>query len=1268
MKNKILILIFVVVLIALVSLLGLFNLTSATSNYVPIAPLTAIFLLFTCFNFSTLFLKKQFKVLFITAQIFAGLCVGVAFLSIINYFFITNWSIDQLVFSKIPNLDNVSIGNISPLSAFLVIGTNVSFLLVNYLNNYISLFISKFIFYIHFLCVSILLIGYISNGQFVYSLNILSLSFPSVIAFFILSLVQFHFIKYKVWPYSSFIDTSVQSKIVRSFIPVIIVFILIHSFIEGHLLNKGDYDSLGTTIVLVVFILLITYIIVKISIFISHQFQKSDSLYQSLFNNSTVGLYQISHSGKIISVNPTLLKILDFNSLEEIIDYKIFKKAFVNPSEKEKFELILKKNGEVTDFESEWYTKKGNKIIVKLGTRAIKNERGSVIRYDGVVEDITTKKNIENEIIFVKNELEDFFENDISADYLTNSTGEIINCNTTFLKLFGFKTIKDAKSSNFSILYKNIEERPGLLQELINNKKIINKEIDFITINGNQIHTVVNSTGTFNKQNELVKIRGYIIDITNLKKAKLDLKESDERFKLAAKATNEAIWECDLIKNSYWKSENFTTLFGWHSSELLMFNEFVNKVIHPDDKERVTNKIFNFFSNKNETWEDEYRILKKEGGFAWVFDRAYKIFDAQGVPIKIIGSMSDRTEKKLQENELKASEEKYRTILENTFIGVFESDLEGNILFSNKYLINISGFDNIDEINIKERYYVPSQRDNFINLLKEKGSITNFEIDFVTKQGNVRHCLINANLIEGKVIGMILDVTDVKNSKSELLKLSHAIEQSPVSILITDVNGVIEYSNPKVTEISGYKRNELIGKTPQIFKSGETSTEVYKKLWIKIKSGKSWFGEFHNVKKNGELFWERASISPVINSSAEITHFIAVKEDISLQKKVFNELMIAKNKAEESDRLKSAFLANMSHEIRTPMNGILGFSELLKKPNLTNEKQHQYIKIIEKSGARLLTTINDIIDISKIESGEIKLILSEVDINKQLNDLYDFFIPETEKKGLKLILKNVQNIKDLVIKSDGDKIYSILINLLKNAVKFTNKGTIEFGYTYKNNLINIYVKDTGIGIPLERQPYIFDRFVQADIEDKQVHEGSGLGLAISKAYAEILLGSLKFNSIENVGSTFYFELPIENSLKNIAYIHDNDLNEKEDFIIPKVLIVEDEYSNQLYLTELLKDRAKEILVASTGNLALQLYNANINVDLILMDIRLPNFNGYDITKKIRETNKNVIIIAQTALSLEGDREKALKAGCNNYISKPINRDKLFTLLNTYFGG
>ncbi len=421
--------------------------------------------------------------------------------------------------------------------------------------------------------------------------------------------------------------------------------------------------------------------------------------------------------------------------------------------------------------------------------------------------------------------------------------------------------------------------------------------------------------------------------------------------------------------------------------------------------------------------------------------------------------------------------------------------------------------------------------------------------------------------------------------------------------------------------------------------------------------------------------------------------------NINLETKVVErtiELVQAKEHAEQSDKLKTAFLTNMSHEIRTPMNGILGFAQLLKKPGLAGEKQQEYIEIIKVSSDRMLNIINDIVDISKIEAGINDINITESDINEQTDFIYSFFKPQAQIKGLAFSCKNGLPSNEAVISTDNEKLYAILTNLVKNAIKFSDSGSIEFGYNLVQTkhalsqtgtearrhslsqtgteashalaLLHFYVKDTGIGIPADRQQAIFDRFVQADIADVRAFQGAGLGLSISKAYVEMLDGKIWVESEEGKGSTFYFTIPYKPvNFENTEIVEVLPIEEPENYKRNlKILIAEDDFTSGVFINLALKGFGKQILQVTTGLAAVETIRQNPDIDLIMMDVKMPKMDGYQATREIRLFNKNVIIIAQTAYALIHEREKAMEAGCNDYISKPLSVDLLKALVQKYF--
>jgi len=395
------------------------------------------------------------------------------------------------------------------------------------------------------------------------------------------------------------------------------------------------------------------------------------------------------------------------------------------------------------------------------------------------------------------------------------------------------------------------------------------------------------------------------------------------------------------------------------------------------------------------------------------------------------------------------------------------------------------------------------------------------------------------------------------------------------------------------------------------------------------------------------------------------------------------QLVQAKEHAEESDRLKSAFLANMSHEIRTPMNGILGFAELLKNPSLSGLEQQEHIEIIKLSSDRMLNIINDIVDISKIEAGLIVVNTTETDINEQTAFIYTFFKPQAQSKNLSFTYKNGLLANGAFVITDREKLLAVLTNMVKNAIKFTDSGSIEFGYTVesmasKTNFLahdplplhlQFYIKDTGIGIPADRQKAIFDRFVQADISDSRAFQGAGLGLSISKAYIEMLGGEIWVESEEGIGSTFYFSIPYD-EIKKQNSVRDaipTQLIEPKPKQL-KILIAEDDFTSGLLINIALKGYCSQLFQVTNGKDAVETCRQNPDIDLVMMDIKMPGLDGYQATKEIRKFNKKVIIIAQTAYAMINEEQKAMEAGCTDYISKPLNISLLKGIVKKHFGG
>ncbi len=431
----------------------------------------------------------------------------------------------------------------------------------------------------------------------------------------------------------------------------------------------------------------------------------------------------------------------------------------------------------------------------------------------------------------------------------------------------------------------------------------------------------------------------------------------------------------------------------------------------------------------------------------------------------------------------------------------------------------------------------------------------------------------------------------------------------------------------------------------------------------------------HNIERFGRLdFLSRMEIIEEQNKIKNLNKNLEtrVKERTAELEKANKELIQAKFKAEESDRLKTAFLANMSHEIRTPMNGIMGFAQLLRRKNLKKEKVNKYVEVIEDRGKHLLRIINDIVDVSKIESNQLEIVHNPLSVNDLMDKIKEFAVEEikwsNKKDKLKFSLVNDPGLKDLVILSDNTRLFQVLSNLLTNAIKFTLKGTIECGCKKNeaDNALFFWVKDNGIGISKADQQIIFERFRQKDDTTTKRFGGAGLGLAISKSLVELLNGNIWVESDIGKGAAFYFSIPL---IINNTNLYNEFIPAEDDVRINwkelKILVVEDDVKSYEYLREAFEPMGVKIIHSENGKDAIDVCLKEKDLDMVLMDIQLPQKNGYDATKAIREFNKKVPIIAQTAFAMTEDRDKAIQAGCNDYIAKPIDIEHLMQMFKRY---
>lgn len=501
--------------------------------------------------------------------------------------------------------------------------------------------------------------------------------------------------------------------------------------------------------------------------------------------------------------------------------------------------------------------------------------------------------------------------------------------------------------------------------------------------------------------------------------------------------------------------------------------------------------------------------------------------------------------------------------------------------------------------------------------------------------------------------------------KSEELFKSFVLNSADLTAL-TDLNDNVLFISPQCEKLLGFSCEGLIGKHIQL-NFHPDDREACLQKWNKLKANGEEIYNFeyriYNTKK--ELHWVSHSAIQVKVKQNPIGIQSTIR-DITETKLAERLIIQAKEKAEESDRLKTAFLHNISHEIRTPINSIVGFSEFLNEPNLSPEKLKHFTSIITQSSYQLLSIISDIVSIATIEAGQEKIAETEFNLNSTLKMLNDQFQLKNQKENFCIILKHLLPDNEVTIKTDETKLIQILTNLIGNAIKFTKQGYVNFGYKLKDSELEFFIEDTGIGIPHEMHDEIFKRFRQVESTIARQYGGSGLGLSISKAYIELLGGKIWLKSELDKGSTFYFTIPYKKIQKS-PIVEKQLLKEikNESDTTKTILIAEDEDSNFMLLEEMLSTLNINIIRAINGIEAVNTCKLNNHIDIILMDIKMPIMDGYEATKQIKKFKPNLPIIAQTAYSTEVDRNKALASGCTDFVGKPIKKILLISKIKEH---
>jgi len=656
------------------------------------------------------------------------------------------------------------------------------------------------------------------------------------------------------------------------------------------------------------------------------------------------------------------------------------------------------------------------------------------------------------------------------------------------------------------------------------------------------------------------------------------------------------------------------------------------------------------------------------------------MIDQAGILIGVLGTSRDITARKKMEESLTESESRFKSFTESAPVGIFGTDINGVTNYVNPRWCEISKMDSAEALGNGWLSAVhPDDRMQIAATWQQASSAhstSNSEYRFLHPDGSLSW--VNGQAVpqkdqNGDLIGYIGTITDITKGKLAENKLIESeayyrtlIDISPNGIITTDLKGNVIYGSMKAYEIFNESSIENLSGT-SVFNWVDPEYHAFMITRFKdILAGnlKPEIREYKLLKRDRSIFWAELSSCAITDSKGNISGLLIICRDISGRKKAEEELIKARDKAEEGDKLKTAFLHNISHEIRTPMNAITGFSALLTEPDLSKETQASYIEIINKSSDHLLFILNDIIEISNIDAGILKLKKIGTNLNTLLQRLFEQFSDQAADKKIEFGLKAGLPEGKANVNIDSGKLVQVLSNLLRNSLKFTDSGKIEFGYTQNDGSLEFYVSDTGIGIPEDQLQKIFNRFYQVEHTETRNYDGTGLGLSISKEYVEMMNGKIWPTSKPGIGSVFYFAIPFEKYINVQALNHQPGIIRKTEVARKKaILIAEDDNGNFRLIKQLLSGLNIEIVHACNGIEAVEICNSGRKIDLVLMDLKMPLMDGHEATRQILHHTPSIKIIVQTAYA--DDISRSLEAGCVGFISKPFNKKQFVELIEEF---
>ena len=1008
------------------------------------------------------------------------------------------------------------------------------------------------------------------------------------------------------------------------------------------------------------------------------QLDQAERRYHELLNNLTVGVYRNTSDdgGRFLEANPTLVTMFEAGTKEELLRHHV-SELYPDPAQRQKFVEKLTRLGAVAGEELELRTLKGRLFWASISATMKRDEQGAVF-FDGVVEDISQRRLAEESLQRERILLRTLIDHLPDAVYVKDDQGRKVLANLADVQNMGRQTEAEVLGkSDFELFPKEVAA--GFFaddQEVIRSgQPVQQREEYFLNAQGEQRWLLTSKLPLRNERGEIVGLVGIGRDITLRKRAE----ESAQHERILLRTLIDNLPDGIFVKDA-------------QGRKTLSNPADVRQMGARSETEVLGKTDFDLYSKDIAArfWADDQAVLlsaqpvlnreeyyyNAQGEQCWLLTSKLPFRNERGQVVGLLGIAHDITLRKRAEEAAQRERILLRTLIDHLPDAVYVKDRACRKTVANRAdLHNIGRPTEADVLGKTDfdlfpqetaaRFYADDQ-----TVIRTGQPVLHREEFFYDAKGEQRWLLTSKIPLRderNEIIGLVgvgHDITQRKRAEERLRLLSRTIEQCPASILITDPRGCIEYANPKFTEVTGYTLEEVRGQTPRFLKGGMTSPEEYAQLWRTIAAGHEWTGVFCNRRKDGSLFWEAASISPVTDPYGRTTHYVAVKEDITILKRATEELRVAKEAAEAANRAKSEFLANMSHEIRTPMNGVIGMTGLLLDTPLRPE-QREYAETIRASGETLLTLINDVLDFSKIEAGQLELEVLDFDLREVVEDTSEILALRAQQKHLEFICL-IEPQVPMLLQGDPGRVRQILLNLAGNAIKFTPRGEVSIHVTLESETetqatLRFEITDTGIGIPADKLNRLFTAFSQVDASTTRRYGGTGLGLSISKRLVAIMGGSIGVESQPGQGSKFWFKLTFEipSAEARLSWRAANDL------VGRRILVVDDNATNRRLITLLLKAWGCEFEEAAEGGAALDRLSAAVAgqrpFDLALLDMHMPGMDGEELGRRIKgdSTLASLPLVMLTSLCERGEAARLKEAGFAGHLTKPLRQSQLY---------